>query len=50
MQVIDFTESLSSWKTFSGPNLHIDLIYISETVNVDLELDYLHLSKTDLNN
>ena len=43
-----FTESLSNWKTSTGPNsaqlpFLCVIIQTLETVNVDLELDYLHL-------
>ena len=43
-----FTESLSNWKRFTDPNsAQLPFLYVIthtlETVNVDLELDYLHL-------
>ena len=55
IQEIDFTESFSNWKTFTDPNsaqwpyLYV-IKQISETVNVELELDYLHLLKANFNN
>ena len=44
------TESLLNWKTSTGPNsAQLPFLYVItqtlETVNVDLELDYLHLFK-----
>ena len=50
IQEIGFTKSLLNWKTFTGPNsTQLPFLYaISqtlETVNVELELDYLHLLK-----
>ena len=50
-----FTESLLNWKTSTGPNsAQLPFLYVItqtlETVNVDLELDYLHLLKTNFNN
>ena len=55
MQEIGFTESLLSWKTFTGPNSAqlLFLYVITQTlkmVNVDLKLDYLYLLKTNFNN
>ena len=52
---IGFTKSLLNWKTFTGPNsAQLPFLYVItqtlETVNVDLELDYLHLLKTNFNN
>ena len=50
-----FTESLLNEKTSTGPNSaqlpfsHV-ITQTSETVNVNLELDYLHLLKTNFNN
>ena len=52
---ISFTESLLNWKTSTGPNsaqlpfLHV-ITQTLETVNVDLELDFLNLLKTNFNN
>ena len=51
IQEIGLTESLSSWKTFIGPNhAQLPFLYVItqtfETVNDELELDYLHLLKT----
>ena len=50
IQEIGFTESLSNWKTFSGPNsAQLPFLYVItqtlETVNVDQELVYLWLQK-----
>ena len=50
-----FTESLLNWKTSTGPNsAQLPFLYVAtqtlETVNDDLELDYLHLLKTNFNN
>ena len=50
-----FTESLLNWKTSTDPNsAQLPFLYVItqtlETVNVDLELDYLHLLKTNFNN
>ena len=50
-----FTESLLNWKTSTGQNpAQLPFLYVItqtlETVNVDLELDYLHLLKTNFNN
>ena len=50
-----FTDSLLNWKTSTGPNsAQLPFLYVItqtlETVNVDLELDYLHLLKTNFNN
>ena len=50
-----FTESLLNWKTSTGPDsAQLPFLYVItqtlETVNVDLELDYLHLLKTNFNN
>ena len=55
MQETGFTESLLNWKTSTGPNsAQLPFLYVItqtlETVNVDLELDYLHLLKTNFNN
>ena len=55
IQEIGFTESLLNWKTSTGPNsAQLPFSYVitqtSETVNVNLELDYLHLLKTNFNN
>ena len=50
-----FTVSLLNWKTSTGPNsaqLHF-LYVITQTLEMisdDLELDYLHLLKTNFNN
>ena len=51
IQEIGFTESLLNWKTLTGPNsAQLLFLYVTtqtlETVNVDLELDYLQLLKT----
>ena len=51
MQEIGFTESLLNWKTLTGPNsAQLLFLYVItqtlETVNFDLELDYLRLLKT----
>ena len=45
-----FTESLLNWKTSTGPNsAQLPFLYVItqtlETVNVELEWDYLHLLK-----
>ena len=50
-----FTETLLNWKTSAGPNsAQLPFLYVItqtlETVNVNLELDYLHLLKTNFNN
>ena len=50
---IGFTKSLLNWKTFTGPNsAQLPFLYVItqtlETVNVDLELDYLHLLKANV--
>ena len=50
-----FTESLLNSKTSTGPNsAQLPFLYVItqtlETVNVDIELDHLHLLKTNLNN
>ena len=50
-----FTESLLNWKTSTGPDsAQLPFLYVIthtlETVNVDIELDYLHLLKTNFNN
>ena len=55
IQEKDFTESLLNWKTSTGPNsAQLPFLYVAtqtlETVNDDLELDYLHLLKTNFNN
>ena len=55
IQEIDFTESLLNWKTSTGPSsAQLPFFYVItqtlEPVNVDLELDYLHLLKTNFNN
>ena len=55
MQEKGFTESLLNWKTSTGPDsAQLPFLYVItqtlETVNVDLELDYLHLLKTNFNN
>ena len=55
IQEIGFTESLLNWKTFTDPNsAQLPFLCIItqtlETVNVNLELDYLRLLKTNLNN
>ena len=55
IQEIGFTESLLNWKTFTGPNsAQLPFLCIItqtlETVNVNLELDYLRLLKTNFNN
>ena len=47
IQEIGFTESLSNWETFTGPNsAQLPFLCVITqtlgTVNVDLELDYLH--------
>ena len=52
---IGFTESLLNWKTLAGPNsAQLPFLYVItqtlETVNVDLELDYLHLLNRNFNN
>ena len=55
IQEIGLTESLSSWNTFTDSNsgqlsfLNV-ITQTLETVNVDLELGYLHLFKTSFNN
>ena len=54
IQEIYFTESILSWKTFTcrnsaqWPYLYV-IIQTSETVNVNLELDYLQLLRTSFN-
>ena len=50
-----FTESLLNWKTSTSSNsAQLPFLYVItqtlERVNVDLELDYLHLLKTNFNN
>ena len=55
IQEIGFTESLSNWKTFTGPNsAQLPFLYVItqtlETVNVDVGLDYLYLLETNFNN
>ena len=55
MQETGFTESLLNWKTFTGPSsLQLPFFYgitqTLETVKVNLELNYLHLLKTNFNN
>ena len=55
VQEIGFTESLLNRKTSTSPNsAQLTFLYVIkqtlETVNVDLELDYLHLLKTNVNN
>ena len=50
-----FTESLLNWKTSTGPDsAQLPFLFVItqtlETVNVDIELDYLHLLKTNFNN
>ena len=45
-----FTKSLLNWKTFTSPNsAQLPFLYVItqtlETVNVNLELDYLYLLK-----
>ena len=50
MQEKGFTESLLNWKTSTGPDsAQLPFLYVItqtfESVNVDLELDYLHLLK-----
>ena len=50
-----FAESHLNCKTSIGPNsTQLPFLYVItqtlETVNVDLELDYLHLLKTNFNN
>ena len=55
MQEKGFTESLLNWKTSTGPDsAQLPFLYVItqtlETVNVDIELDYLHLLKTNFNN
>ena len=55
IQEIGFIESLLNWKTSTGPySAQLTFLYVIiqtlETVNVDLELDYLHLLKTNFNN
>ena len=55
IQEIGFTKSLLNWKTFTGPNfVQLPFFYgitqTSETVKVNLELNYLHLLKTNFNN
>ena len=55
MQEKGFTESLLNWKTSTGPDsAQLPFLYVItqtlETVNVNLELDYLHLLKTNFNN
>ena len=52
MQELGLTESLSNWKTFTDPNTaQLPFLYVItqtlETVNDELELDYLHLLKTN---
>ena len=54
IQEIGFTESLLNWNTSTGPNfMQLFILYLItetlETVNVDLELDYLHFSKVKQN-
>ena len=53
IQEIFFTESLLNWKTFAGPNSGqlLFLYFITQTlktVNVDLELNYLHLKQISI--
>ena len=55
IQEIGFTESLLNWEIPTGPNsAPLPFLYVItqtlETMNVDLELDYLHLLKTNVNN
>ena len=55
IQKIGFTESLPNWKTFTEPNsAQIPFLYVItqtlKTVNVDIELDYLPLLKTNFSN
>ena len=55
MREKDSTESLLNWKTSSSSNsVQLPFSYVItqtlETVNVALELDYLHLLKTNFNN
>ena len=55
MQETGFTESLLNWKTSTGPNsAQLPSLYVItqslETVNVNLELDHLRLSKSNFNN
>ena len=50
-----FTVSLLNWKTSTGPNsAQLHFLYVItqtlEMVSDDLELDYLHLLKTNFNN
>ena len=50
-----FTVSLLNWKTSTGPNsAQLHFLYVItqtlEMVSEDLELDYLHLLKTNFNN
>ena len=55
IQVKGFAESHLTWKASTGPNsaqlpiLHV-ITQTLETVNVDPELDYLHLLKTNFKN
>ena len=46
IQEIGLTESLSNWKTFTITLLYV-ITQTLETVNDELELDYLHLLKTN---
>ena len=55
MQEKGFTESILNWKTSTDPNsAQPTFLYVItqtlETVNVDLELDCLHLLKANFNN
>ena len=55
IQEIGFIESLLNWKTSTGPySAQLIFLYVIiqtlETVNVDLELDCLHLLKANFNN
>ena len=55
IQKIGFTELLLNWKTLSGlSSAQLPFLYVItqnlETVNVKLELDFLHLLKTNFNN
>ena len=55
IQGIGFTESLLNWRTSIGQNsaqltFYMSLHRLLKAVSVDLELDYLHLLKTNFNN